>query len=307
MYSFGTYTFDTETFRWSSISFTSLRASSMGWTWVRKARPKTPSKRPSIFDSMVRSTAMGRGTSATSVEVVPVSAATKRGGMRPRRDPQSPMLPGIRACSRCRLRRARKPQRGRSRLRRRRSAMPGEPEAGAPRPRRRARRRAAVAGWPISQLPDADRRVRNRGERLDAKAPGRLVGDRDRRSTDRSEERGREHCQRTVRSASRGAACTLHDERDEGEEPSCCEDRSGDEEEVRAARRASSGGASRLRTRRRGSRRSPPRSRSGTPRRRARRQCRFAGRSTMPPPLRRRSLRRAPAARTGAAWRRGAR
>src|ERR671934_404334 len=38
--------------RWSSISLTSLRASSTGWTWVRNARPKTPSNRPSIRCSM---------------------------------------------------------------------------------------------------------------------------------------------------------------------------------------------------------------------------------------------------------------
>ena len=42
--------------RWSSISVTSLRASSTGWTFVLKARPNRPSKRPSIFCSMLRST-----------------------------------------------------------------------------------------------------------------------------------------------------------------------------------------------------------------------------------------------------------
>src|SRR5919197_1354511 len=42
--------------RWSSISFASLRASSTGWTFVRKARPKTPSKSASIFCSSVRRT-----------------------------------------------------------------------------------------------------------------------------------------------------------------------------------------------------------------------------------------------------------
>ena len=45
--------------RWSSISFASLRASSTGWTWVRNARPKTPSKSASIFCSMFRSTVTG--------------------------------------------------------------------------------------------------------------------------------------------------------------------------------------------------------------------------------------------------------
>src|ERR687895_352488 len=59
VYSLGTYTRETETVRWSSISFTSFRASSIGCTCVRKARPKTPSKRPSIFDSIVRNTLMG--------------------------------------------------------------------------------------------------------------------------------------------------------------------------------------------------------------------------------------------------------
>ena len=47
--------------RWSSISVTSLRASSTGWTFVLKARPNRPSKRPSIFCSMVRSTFTNRG------------------------------------------------------------------------------------------------------------------------------------------------------------------------------------------------------------------------------------------------------
>src|SRR5581483_1439549 len=56
VYSFGTYTRKTETFRWSSISLTSLRASSTGWTFVLKARPNRPSNRLSIFCSIVRST-----------------------------------------------------------------------------------------------------------------------------------------------------------------------------------------------------------------------------------------------------------
>src|SRR5213076_2553877 len=42
--------------RWSSISLTSFRASSTGWTFVRKARPKTPSNRDSILSSMFLST-----------------------------------------------------------------------------------------------------------------------------------------------------------------------------------------------------------------------------------------------------------
>src|SRR3954451_16868062 len=42
--------------RWSSISLTSLRASSTGWTFVLKARPKTPSNRDSILASMFLST-----------------------------------------------------------------------------------------------------------------------------------------------------------------------------------------------------------------------------------------------------------
>ena len=45
--------------RWSSISFASFRASSTGWTLVRNARPKTPSKSASIFCSMFRSTVTG--------------------------------------------------------------------------------------------------------------------------------------------------------------------------------------------------------------------------------------------------------
>ena len=56
MYSFGTYTRETETLRWSSISLTSFRASSTGWTFDLKARPNTPSKRDSSFDSMLRRT-----------------------------------------------------------------------------------------------------------------------------------------------------------------------------------------------------------------------------------------------------------
>ena len=58
MYSFGTYTRETETLRWSSISFTSFRASSTGWTFDRNARPNTPSKRDSSFDSMLLETLM---------------------------------------------------------------------------------------------------------------------------------------------------------------------------------------------------------------------------------------------------------
>src|ERR687883_31974 len=42
--------------RWSSISLTSFRASSTGCTFVRNARPKTPSNRDSIFASMFLST-----------------------------------------------------------------------------------------------------------------------------------------------------------------------------------------------------------------------------------------------------------
>ena len=48
--------------RWSSISLTSLRASSTGCTFDRNARPKTPSKRDSSFDSMVRSTLIRPGS-----------------------------------------------------------------------------------------------------------------------------------------------------------------------------------------------------------------------------------------------------
>src|SRR5512133_1362507 len=55
--------------RWSSISFASLRASSTGWTWVRNARPKTPSKSASIFCSMFRSTVTG--------EVLPVASLAR--------------------------------------------------------------------------------------------------------------------------------------------------------------------------------------------------------------------------------------
>src|SRR5260221_12179565 len=42
--------------RFSSISFASLRASSTGWTFARKARPKTPSKIRSSLCSIARST-----------------------------------------------------------------------------------------------------------------------------------------------------------------------------------------------------------------------------------------------------------
>src|SRR5436190_2215592 len=48
--------FLTEVERFSSISFASLRASSTGWTLVRKARPKTPSKSRSSLCSIARST-----------------------------------------------------------------------------------------------------------------------------------------------------------------------------------------------------------------------------------------------------------
>src|SRR5262249_56782616 len=41
---------------WSSISLTSFRASSTGWTFVRNARSNTPSKSDSSFDSIVRNT-----------------------------------------------------------------------------------------------------------------------------------------------------------------------------------------------------------------------------------------------------------
>jgi hypothetical protein len=47
---------ETETVRWSSISFASLRASSTGCTFVRKARPKMPSNRASILCSIARRT-----------------------------------------------------------------------------------------------------------------------------------------------------------------------------------------------------------------------------------------------------------
>ena len=67
MYSFGTYTRETETLRCSSISFTSLRASSTGCTFERNARPKTPSNRDSSFDSIVRSTLMPQVSGASKV------------------------------------------------------------------------------------------------------------------------------------------------------------------------------------------------------------------------------------------------
>jgi hypothetical protein len=44
---------------WSSISFVSLRASSTGWTFVRNARPKTPSNNASIFCSIALRTNAG--------------------------------------------------------------------------------------------------------------------------------------------------------------------------------------------------------------------------------------------------------
>ena len=59
MYSFGTYTRETETVRWSSISLASFRANSTGCTLVRKARPKIPSKRASILCSSARRTMTG--------------------------------------------------------------------------------------------------------------------------------------------------------------------------------------------------------------------------------------------------------
>src|SRR5919106_1501148 len=65
-YSFGTYTRETEIVRCSSISFASFRASSTGWTCVRKARPNIPSKRPSIFCSMPRRTLIRRGVGTPS-------------------------------------------------------------------------------------------------------------------------------------------------------------------------------------------------------------------------------------------------
>ena len=76
--------------RCSSISLASLRASSTGWTCVRKARPKTPSKRPSILCSMVRSTLMpagrfpGRESNAPRREAEPADRE-RRGARRPRR------------------------------------------------------------------------------------------------------------------------------------------------------------------------------------------------------------------------------
>src|SRR5918996_2633000 len=66
-----------DTVRWSSISLASFRASSIGWTCVRNARPKTPSKRPSIFDSIVRNTLMWTGYTP------PRRLASDSGGERP--------------------------------------------------------------------------------------------------------------------------------------------------------------------------------------------------------------------------------
>src|SRR5438105_1932431 len=93
VYSFGTYTRETETTRWSSISFASLRASSTGWTFVRKARPKTPSKSASIFCSIDRSTMVARlglprqplghalrARSATAAAVSQAAAASEAAG-----------------------------------------------------------------------------------------------------------------------------------------------------------------------------------------------------------------------------------
>ena len=50
--------------RWSSISLTSLRASSTGWTFVLKARPKTPSNSDSILASMFLSTVIAGASPA---------------------------------------------------------------------------------------------------------------------------------------------------------------------------------------------------------------------------------------------------
>src|SRR6266545_8133356 len=60
--------------RWSSISLASFRASSTGCTWVRNARPKTPSKSDSSFDSMFRSTFTGEGLSTPSASLASVYA-----------------------------------------------------------------------------------------------------------------------------------------------------------------------------------------------------------------------------------------
>src|SRR5712692_771042 len=59
---------ETDTILWSSISLTSLRASSTGWTFDLKARPKMPSKTASIFCSMVRRTLMASGFPPASLD-----------------------------------------------------------------------------------------------------------------------------------------------------------------------------------------------------------------------------------------------
>src|SRR5712692_2696476 len=59
---------ETDTILWSSISLTSLRASSTGWTFDLKARPKMPSKTASIFCSIVRRTLTASGFPPASLD-----------------------------------------------------------------------------------------------------------------------------------------------------------------------------------------------------------------------------------------------
>src|SRR4029078_7656400 len=80
-------------------------------------------------------------------------------------------------------------------------------------------------------VPDADRRARNRRERLDAPAPRGLVGDRNRAPSDRGEKRGGEDGEDAVRPATDTALRALHCKWYEWEEADGCEDRPRDEEE----------------------------------------------------------------------------
>src|SRR3954447_14249212 len=67
-------------FRCSSISLTSLRASSTGWTFVRNARPNTPSKSDSSFVSMLRRTDIGGGVVPRQASLCSPLEGQDRGG-----------------------------------------------------------------------------------------------------------------------------------------------------------------------------------------------------------------------------------
>ena len=99
-------------------------------------------------------------------------------------------------------------------------------EAARDRDRRQRRRRMLE-----EPAPDAESGIRNRGQRLDAEAPGGLVGDGHAASADCGDERGGEDGERAVRCAAYGPLRALRYERDEREQADSREDRAGDEEE----------------------------------------------------------------------------